>query len=366
MIRRLLALCALALATPITAQVVTVNAPLPDKSGDGHVTVSSMAAQLGVAKSTVLTRCGQTLTYVGPKSTCSAVYPPLPDAPRSDLPAAPIVTTAPHNFGPSAQIAYVPAGASGNVHATRCMDCLLLQASDGQPRTISDVVIDQSRTGLTTQTKKGPYPATGPWTLQRFSFASSKRGIYIRGGSHDIVIRDGVIRGIGVNTSHGDIPVGIGINGGRAITIERVEVSGFQSDDGTSYPNADGISCERVDSDITVRDAYLHDNTDGGFDCKATNVTLDRVTSARNRYGFRLWVSGHAGTLTADSNRVAAVEIMKDTAWTIDRLVLVGPAGSHGDIEVNQPGGQLTIGSCSRPVSVHGKGGNVTLGANCK
>ena len=280
--------------------------------------------------------------------------------------AAARVTGAVKDFGPSGQILYPPAGTSGNVHALQCMDCLLLQADDGVPRTISDVVVDRSRTGLTTQTKHGPYPATGPWILQRFSFTSRKRGIYIRGQSHDITIRDGVIRGSGINTSHGDIPVGIGINGGHDITIARVEVSGFQSDDGSRYPNADGISCERIDANITIRDAFLHDNTDGGLDCKATNVTLDRVTSARNRYGFRLWGSGRAGALTAEGNRNAAVQIKATTQWTIDRLNLIGPAGSHGDVEVNEPGGHLSIASCSRPITVNGEGGQITLGPSCR
>jgi len=348
------------IASPIAAQT-TYSATDLDSNGDGKVFLTK--ARDGFKAKQVLVLCPDLARFT------YAVTCPVA-APVSAV-AAPRITTACKDLGASAQWTYAATGGTyGNVCITRAMDAVPLSGSLDAPRVFQDITAPATR-GFMTQKSTAWQPFANV-TIQRIDIASRKRGIFIRGGSHDWLIQDFRIRGIGVNTSPGDIPVGIGMGGAKNITIRRGEISDFKTAlSGSGYDNADCLSAERGDS-FTATDLYLHDCTDGGIDTKAT-TTLDRIRVANiGHYSYRFWAIVNAGTLTSENPDGAHIQIAAaSTDVTIDKLIAVGPRAII-TVDSKGIGGKITIKECdlSKWTGTSLLGGfytraKITLGKGC-
>lgn len=122
----------------------------------------------------------------------------------------------------------------------------------------------------------------------------------IRYDSHDGVIEDVSASGT-LATGKTDLPVGIAFDGtAHDFRIERCLMRGFQwQRKPRQYWNGDGFSTERGNSRFLFRQCAAWDNSDGGFDLKSTETTLDDCISGRNARNFRLWSSIRATRLTS-------------------------------------------------------------------
>lgn len=225
-------------------------------------------------------------------------------------------------------------------HIARAMDAILY--TSGSDIQISNVVLDGSRSFLT--------PDKGRQSLERVNLNNIvascwKRCVYIRGDSAQWTLRNVTFTGRDPVTNPGDIPVGIAIKDeAHDIMIDGAEISGFQTQypEG-KYPQGDGISAERGNRNITLRNIFSHDNTDGCFDLKSSNTELDNLKAARCNWGYRLWANGHATTLTSEDARKAAIHVPSETTdYVIDKLVMIG---SGALVNFSKPG-RIQIKSC--------------------
>jgi hypothetical protein len=377
-----LALALWVLATPALAQSYKYDAPLRDANGDGVIETKAAGKAVRLR---YLGPCGSQFCYervdtrgaVEPISSAKGARPRengetgAGDGDSHALAiAAPAVTTASRDFGGNGQWTYANRpGVYGNVHALQAMDMIPIRTPASAARIIENVQADATRSFITTQAKKGPNLAVDNVTVRRVEAASRKRGIYIRGNSGHWLIEDFRLRGIGINTRRGDIPVGIALNGSHDVTIQRGEVSGFLSNHASGYTNADGVSSERIDRNLTIRDVFSHDNTDGCYDLKSTDTRLENTRAARCRYNYRLWGTGTATTLFSDNPKAAHIQINSAMAnWRI-RLLVARSTGVQPLIKFEDPNGVLVVERCElalpkdTPIVVGG--GKVTLGPGC-
>ena len=362
MIRYILAALAL-ISVPATAQqIVTSPVRLIDNSP------KTPGIIIANAKTTPLVKKGVTVFECegGPPWRYSVAVP-CP-TPAVEAIAAARVTTPCKDLGANAQWTYAGVGGTyGNACITRAMDAVPLDGALDAPRVFEDVTIAKARHFITQRTTKWrPFANV---TVQRVDVTTTKRGIFIRGGSHDWLIQDFRITGSGVNTSPGDIPVGIGMQGATRITIRRGEVSGFQTKLATkAYANADCISNERGDS-ATITDVYGHDCTDGIFDLKGT-TDLDRVRGANaGHYTLRGWAKITAGTVTSENPGYAHVQLAAASADVhIAKLIAIGGGNL---VKVDKAGGKLVIDACdltkwTGAALVAGAKASISLGKGCE
>ncbi|SEN50999.1 hypothetical protein SAMN05192583_2927 [Sphingomonas gellani] len=318
----ILALAASLLPCASFAQVVTVTAPLPDKSGDGRVIVSTQAKALGVSRGTVLTRCGQTLVYVGPKSVC----PPQPEALSvAATPAAPRLTS-PGTFATTRNFS-AGGGSIANMRFTGL-------GTISRPRgvvpdlTLRDIQADGASFIL--RNFEGS-DATPRVTIARVtSLNAGPGGFYFRGSSSG-TITDVRIEATRPNTQSSKVPAGIGLAGknandnGGPWTISRFYIRGMQST-GDIF-NGDGIATEKGYHDVTITDGYSGWNRDAGYDIKSVRTTLNRVAAEGNRRNFKVWGDSDWGTITSidpcqpGRGECAHVQVQGSTRLHIGRLI---------------------------------------------
>lgn len=367
MIRYLLLMLAV-FASPAASQIVTSPVRLVDNSPKTPgIIIANAKTTPSVKKGATVFECEG-----GPPWRYSVAVPcPAPAAPIVTAIAAARVTTACKDFGANAQWTYASKGGTyGNACITRAMDAVPLDGALDEPRVFQDIMLASSRHFITQRTTA--WKPFSNVTIQRVDITARKRGIFIRGGSHDWLIQDFRINGPAINTSPGDIPVGIGMQGATRITIRRGEISGFKSElAGSAYDNGDLLSAERGDS-FTATDLYLHDGTDGGIDTKATTI-LDRIRVANmGHYSYRFWAIVNAGTLISENPGGAHIQIASTTARvTIEKLIVIGPkAIVH--VDSKGVGGRITIKACdlTRWTGVAVTSGfytraSITLGATC-
>jgi len=376
MIRYILAALALISAPATAQQIVTSPVRLVDNSPKTPgIIIANAKTTPSVKKGASVFECEG-----GPPWRYSVAVPcPAPAAPIVTAIAAARITTAAKDYGSSGACLYPRPGVAGNFWASRALDCVLFRVEkpnvwDQLPRTVQDFRIDASREGVTTQPKSNKtssYTPINNVTLQRFEITARKFGIRIRNGSSNWLIQDFRISGSGINTSPGDIPGGIVMDGAHNITIRRGEISGFKTVlAGSGYDNADCLPAERGDS-FTATDLYLHDCTDGGIDTKAT-TTLDRIRVANiGHYSYRFWATVNAGTLTSENPGGAHIQIAAASARVkIAKLIVIGPkAMIH--VDSKGIGGEIDIGECDRRdhtgplTSGFSSRAKITLGKDC-
>lgn len=367
MIRHLSSSLVLIAAPVMGQQIVTSPVKLIDNSpATPGLIIANAKTTPQVKKGAIVFPCAG-----GPPWQYSVAVPcPEPAAPPAATIASARVTTSCKDLGASAQWTYASKGGTyGNACITRALDAVPLDGALEEPRVFQDITLASSRHFITQKTTA--WKPFANVTIQRVDISARKRGIFIRGGSHDWVIQDFRITGPAINTSPGDIPVGIGMQGATRITIRRGEISGFKSKlAGGAYQNGDLLSAERGDS-FTATDLYLHDGTDGGIDTKATTV-LDRIRVANiGHYSYRFWDKVTAGTLTSENPGGAHIQIASATARvTIDKLVVIGPkAMIH--VDSKGIGGEIDIKACDRRLATgpvlsgfHARA-KITLGKGC-
>jgi len=367
------------IAAPATAQqIVTSPVRLVDNSPKTPgIIIANAKTTPSVKKGVTVFECEG-----GPPWRYSVAVPcPAPAAPAAPIVtaiAAARITTAAKDYGSSGACLYPRPGVTGDFWATRALDCVLFRVEkpnvwDQLPRTVQDFRIEASREGITTQprsSKTSAYTPINNVALQRFGMTARKRGVFIRNGSSNWLIQDFRITGSGVNTSPGDIPGGIVMDGAYNITIRRGEISGFKTvlADPKKYANADCMAAERGDS-FTATDLYLHDCTDGGIDTKAT-TTLDRIRVANiGHYSYRFWTLVTAGTLTSENPGYAHVQLAAASADVhIAKLIAIG-GGTL--VKVDKAGGKLVIDACdlrdwTGTTLVAGAKASVSLGKGCQ
>lgn len=102
-------------------------------------------------------------------------------------------------------------------------------------------------------------------------------------------------------------------------------------DVGAPYWNGDGFVAESGVYNITFIDCMAFDNTDGGWDVKATDVVLRGCVSFRNKRNYRVWANAKFENCIAGypfkrggSGDAANLGIYHQGVITLDRCTLVG------------------------------------------
>ncbi len=131
--------------------------------------------------------------------------------------------------------------------------------------------------------------------IDHATVSANQRGVNLEKESANITIRNSVISGVKpqANTI---FPAGIYAEHGRNLLIERTTIRDWTTIVNGKYRQGDCIDAEWGFVGLTLRDVVLSGCTDGGYDSKARNDLLDRVTAIGNKKSFRLWYSMHKAT----------------------------------------------------------------------
>lgn len=212
--------------------------------------------------------------------------------------------------------------------------------------------------------------------MDGFKIEYGRAGIRIRGNASDIVIRNGTLANRGV-TKGGDLPVGIDIAG----TAHDILIEGVTASNNRmvvipgKYTNGDGFSNEQNVRRIIYRSTTSRDNSDGGYDLKSKETTLDRTTANSNGRNYRFWGTGTGSDVLSLDPHGADIWMAKDVyavAWTIDGATFVRTKGGKEPVVYAEGRtGRLSLKRCTfvgfpdgtpmfkvRP--------NVTLDASCQ
>lgn len=209
-------------------------------------------------------------------------------------------------------------------------------------------------------------------TIQGLTVTEAQReGVRIRGNADGVVIRDFDIRMRAAPQVSPDLPTGIAFFSGRNLRVENGRLSGFRmvTVPGT-YTNGDGLSSEKAVDGLTISNVASDDNSDGGFDLKGQNITLNNLSAARNYRSFRFWGGARAGTLTSIDPRNAHVWAGTGAAVVIDKLI--ARSATTAVILYVDGATSVAIGSCELSVPagtkltyIATKTTAVTLGPGC-
>lgn len=122
----------------------------------------------------------------------------------------------------------------------------------------------------------------------------------IRYDSRDGLFTDVTATGVLTTGAH-DLPCGIALDDTASdFRFERCTMRGFRwKRKDRQYWNGDGFSAERGNRRLLFRKCAAWDNSDGGFDLKAGDSTLDDCVSGGNARNYRLWSSIRATRLTS-------------------------------------------------------------------
>lgn len=110
----------------------------------------------------------------------------------------------------------------------------------------------------------------------------------IRYASSEGVIEDCAARGVAHDG--GEIPSGCALDDeAHDIVFRRCVMEGFQQWRAGAYWNGDGFSDEWNNYGIIYEACEARGATDGGFDCKSSNVVLRDCLAEDNKRNFRIW-----------------------------------------------------------------------------
>jgi hypothetical protein len=118
----------------------------------------------------------------------------------------------------------------------------------------------------------------------------TKRGIRLKGGNYDFRIINCVADAGGKAWATEPFHMGFSVEGPRDHDITYTNCVALNSyhDAGEGYWNADGFCAERVNN-LRYINCMAFDNTDGGWDLKAENVTLEGCIAVGNKRNYRFW-----------------------------------------------------------------------------
>jgi hypothetical protein len=110
----------------------------------------------------------------------------------------------------------------------------------------------------------------------------------VRYNSNDGLFED--CRAEGLPNEGGSIPAGCALDDrASSITYRRCVMENFQQWRAGEYWNGDGFSDEPDNSNIRYEACEARGSTDGGFDCKSSEVVLDACIAEDNKRNFRIW-----------------------------------------------------------------------------
>lgn len=340
------------LASLAAMQTLTVGAPLPDRNGDGRVTLSRPMPPF--KRGDVLIQCAP-LVYA---KQCGAVAARTTSA-AAPSPASAAATT--RNLAareapplPSRPVApfAAPSGASWTMAGPR--------------RTLPPGTKWVWRNSF-------PEAPIDGQVIERVTASCTTTCVWVGRATTSTIIRDAeftrpdasgpskIDAGIKVGGTKGGVPA-------AGVLIERVYSHGWrQNTREGKYANGDGLVVNRGVRDVTVRHSRFDDNADGGVDTKADLTVLDQVSASGNgHYGFRFWGGARATTLYCTDNAWGCIEVAPGGDVTIDRVVMKGPQ----ELVTTKKGAVVTIKSCDLSGwtgNVLTKGqGQVTLGEGCR
>ncbi len=214
---------------------------------------------------------------------------------------------------------------------------------------------------------------------------ATRSGIRIRGQVDRVEMQNVDISHAAEPNKRPDLPIGIHLQNGNVISIERASLSGFQMDVGADeYANGDGIAAERGVNTLILRDISVRDNSDGGFDLKAKSTRGDNLFASGNGRNYRIWdrTKFTAGTLESVTPYVRSGNSGSAHFWvkgndagppsiTIDHLV-VRSDNTAPIFWVQDGGANIRIGRCTLDVpngTTFVRGGskniNVKAGPGC-
>ncbi len=159
--------------------------------------------------------------------------------------------------------------------------------------------------------------------IDHATVSANQRGVNLEKESSNITMRNSVISGVRpqANTI---FPAGIYAEHGTNLLIERTTIRDWTTIANGKYRQGDCIDAEWGFVGLTLREVILSGCTDGGYDSKARNDLLDRVTAIGNKKSFRLWYSMHTATRIESIN---PTEVHIETSTRADGAYGMG-AGS--------------------------------------
>ena len=159
-------------------------------------------------------------------------------------------------------------------------------------------------------------------TITGVNATVERDGIRIRGDANGVRIQNFHLEMGGAAQSPPNLPIGIHIESGQNISISDGSTSGFRMIDiPGKYTNGDGVASERAVDGLSITNVTSTDNTDGGFDLKSFDTTLDQLTSERNGRNYRLWGTVEAGTLHSADPRNAHIWVARGARVHIRNLI---------------------------------------------
>ncbi len=139
--------------------------------------------------------------------------------------------------------------------------------------------------------------------------------------------------------------------------------------DPDDYEQGDGFMAEQGNVGLTLRRCTSQRNSDGAFDLKGSNQTLEDCIALTSRNGFKLWYSGTLGNCVAVSNWAYNLQVAgptnAGTAITADFCSFHQTSSVTVGVKTENPGNSVTLTNSiiSRSGTLGSfTGGSVTLG----
>ncbi len=185
-----------------------------------------------------------------------------------------------------------------------------------------------------------PYSSTGAYkwydtskgngsgtVIDHATVTAQQRGVNLEKPVDSMVIRDSTF--IGQRPmANSQFPAGIFAKQGTNLLVERTTIQGWATIVDSKYRQGDCFLTEWPFVGIVLRDVLLTGCTDGGYDGKARDVLLDRVTSSGNKISFRFWYTPVKATSIVSINPTEAHIQLNTRA---DRAYGMGPSGIIAD-----------------------------------
>lgn len=285
---------------PVLLAVATLVLPTPlrDSNGDGLIELSAQRGDFPAHSVLVLCPDEPPYTYAL-KGQCPATTDPKPPAITAQRVSGSWTATAPRS---NAAIDIV-----GTAYNT----------TNGGKITIHDVSIGKGY-GLLDHSKAKPATVD----IRRVRMSCSRKCIVLYSES------TGYLSDLTLSGTPGqdyEFAAGIQFAGySHDYLIERVDIGGFRSTKPKAYPNADALSSEKSNYNITIRDSYFHDSTDACLDWKAQRSHLYNIRLARCGKNLRVHSALEATDLTSESPRLAHISIQSEALAPSASLVIHG------------------------------------------
>lgn len=219
--------------------------------------------------------------------------------------------------------------------------------------------------------------------MDHVTVTAEQRGVNIEKSINGLTIRDSEFIGK-QPVANTQFPAGIFAKRGTNLLVENTTIRDWKTIADSKYRQGDCFLAEWDFVGILLRDVTLSGCTDGGYDGKARNVLLDRVTSTGNKISYRLWYATVRATSIESVNPVDAHFQLNNRK---DGANGMGPGGIIADkvtfrstgkqvLLSLEPKSVVTLGECvidvpaGTPFIKYRNGGNasnvkVTLGKNC-